>query len=427
MADEAMMTTIMEALGGDTKAAAEPSTVEAVADTTDGAPEAVEATPSEEPVVSETSDEQEAESEVAEEVDPETPEALLSGVVDPSSTRGKQIWEGYRFTKALAEPPKADGSGGIGHIPSIEDVKAYHSDHITLNQLLDDFETNPAAMIAGLSQVNIDATTQMIEELPEVLDKLSQRSPQIAQAYDKLYTRFADDLINGLLAQYKSAEDEGTKKFFFATARNVKYFLTNGQKHLTEEEAMGRKPSVDPYADERARIDAEKKALRDQALTREESAWKEFRTSTFVEMDKALEAACNWPKEFRDQLGKGSGPVLKEAMERIYAAVKESPSAQQELTLMFKRARRAVGGGNISAFKNGIVKTYMKYAAPVVAKVRSETLRDFGYKTSAKATKKTATQPNKAATIAPSPSKLTRNKGESFDDFGNRVMNTILQ
>ena len=60
--------------------------------------------------------------------------------------------------------------------------------------------------------------------------------------------------------------------------------VTNGQKQLTEAEAMGRKPEADPYAEERARIEADKKALRDQAAAREQNIWKGFRGATFKEL-----------------------------------------------------------------------------------------------------------------------------------------------
>jgi len=424
MPDEAMMTTLLGALGGTEPPAAEVppvTTEEPVAAPV--AEEAEPAAPVEEPVAEPPVE------EALEETEPETPEALLKGVIDPNSSRGKQIWDGYRFTKSLAEPPKEDGTGGIGHIPTVDDIKTYHLDHITLGQMLDEFETNPAAMIAGLSNVNMEATVQLIQELPSVLDQLSQNSPQIAKAYEGLYTKVVDDLVNGFLAQYRSAEDPDTKKWYFATARNIRYFVTNGQKQLTEAEAMGRKPEVDPYAEERARIEAEKKTLRDQALAREENIWKGFRGATFKELDKAMEQACAWPKELKEQLGRAAEPTLRDAENRVYNAVKGSPVAQQELSLLFKRAQRAIAtGGNLDAYKAQIVKTYMKYAAPVVAKVRAETLKDFSFKaTTSQPTKKAATgTPAKAATTVPSPSTPKRQKGETYDDFAMRTIGNAL-
>jgi len=421
MPDDAMMTTLMGALEGTPEPGAEPEAtpvaevpiVEPVAEPIAEAPVA-EATPV-----------AEAEAEV-EEAEPETPEALLKGVIDPTSSRGKQIWDGYTFVKSLAEAPKEDGSGGIGHIPTVDDIKSYHSDHITLGLLIDDFESNPAAMIAGLSSVNPEATVQMIEGLPQILDQLSQTNPQIAKAYDGLYAKVVDDLVNGILAQYRNAEDADTKRWYFATARNIKYFVTNGQKQLTEAEAMGRKPEADPYAEERARIEADKKALRDQATAREQNIWKGFRGATFKELDKVMTSACNWPEELKAQLGKAAEPTLREAENRIYEAVKSSPSAQQEISLLFKRAQRAIAtGGNLETYKAQIIKTYMKYAAPVAARVRAETLKDFSIKAVAKQpTKKAAAGvPSKAATTVPSPSKPVRQKGETYDDF---AMRTIL-
>lgn len=427
MPDDAMMATLMGALEGtEPPPAAEPSPAEAPA----VEPPAAEPPPVVEAAAAEPVEEPPATEEApVEEPDPETPEALLKGVIDPNSSRGKQIWDGYRYVKSLAEAPKEDGSGGIGHIPTVEDVKTYHADHITLGQMIDDFETNPAAMIAGLSSVNPEATVQMIQGLPQILDQLAQRNPQIAQAYEGLCNTVVDDLVNSFLAQYRNTEDPDTKKWFFATARNIRYFMSNGQRQLTEAEALGRKPEADPYAEERARIEAEKKALRDQATERQVGIWKNFRGATFRELDTAVEQTCNWPKEFRDQLAKGAEPILREAENRVFAAVKGSPSAQQELSLLFKRAQRAIAtGGNLDAYKAQIVRTYMKYAAPVAAKVRAETLKDYGFKAGVKQqTKKAASGiPTKAATTVPSPSTPKRENGETYDEFAMRTLGSVL-
>ena len=63
--------------------------------------------------------------------DPDTPEQLLGGVLDPNSTRGQKIWHAYSLVRDLVKP---EAEGGIGHEPTVEDVRAYHGNHLTLTQ-----------------------------------------------------------------------------------------------------------------------------------------------------------------------------------------------------------------------------------------------------------------------------------------------------
>lgn len=412
MADDAIANSIMEMFSGQDAAPQAPPASEIVETTEETTSDSVEP---EVPVEAATVTE-----EIEEITDPETPEQLLKGIVDPASSRGKQIWDSYQFTRQLAKP---DTEGGIGHEPTIEDIKTYHDDHLTLNQILTDFETQPDLMFQGLVQINPEAAANLVEKLPDVLAALGDSNPHIQRAYGVLYDKMGKDLVQGMVAQAREHPNADMKKWLFSNARNLQYYITGGKEELKEDVISA---PVDPFAAERQRLAAERKALEDQRKSRDEQTWNGFKNDLFGSLGKQLEGSFAWPKELKESLGGLSGPVLKDAMDRVRAAVGKSAVARQELDMVMSQAQRALRSGtNPSSAKEAFVKTYLKYARPHIAAVRAEVLKAGKIKVGASAP---AAAPAKTATTVPSPSKaVKRNTGESYDDFAVRSIMGALQ
>jgi len=349
------------------------------------------------------------------ETEPETAEQLLRGVTDPNSSRGQRIWKGYTFARDLA---RSESEGGIGHEPSVEDVKLYHDNHLTFNRMLDDFEAQPGIMFAGLTKVNPEAAAKMVTELPQLLDALADREPHLAAAQEKLYHAIGKNTVQGILELGREATADTTKKWYFELARNLNYFLTGGKETLSEDVLSA---PVDPLAGERATLEQERRQLEEESRRRNAGVWNGFRNDLFGALDTQLGETFSWPSEMK------SSPFFEDvssrAMESVRKAVGQSNIARQELEGIMGRAQRIMrAGGDPSSEKQAFIQTYFKYARPHVARIRADYIKRAGITKPVTSSAPPAT----AAHVSPSPSKPVRDPKEDYDAFASRVLNQAL-
>lgn len=412
-----MVTMIQEALA--------PATVATGVETAPGAPAspAAQEVPPEAPAQATAEPvPAEAQSQVEPEfTEAETPEQLLTGVLDPNSTRGQKIWHAYKMVTDLIKP---ETEGGIGHEPTVEDIRNYHGDHLTLTQMLDDFEAQPETFLSGMAKVNPEAAATMIENLPTFLDRAAASDPHLARAQEALYTQVNNATVDGLLDLAKSSTGD-MQKFYFNLAKNLKYFVTGGK--VTLQDTVLAEP-LDPLANERKQLQAREERLNAEDRARAERQWNGFKQEVFTGLDNKLKDAFSWPEDLQQQYY--FDDLVTQKMAVVRRAVGESTVARSELDSIMRRAQAQLRmGQNVSQTMQQFQNTYLKYARPHIVKIRAEVLSKAGIKPVATAVKPGQKTPAPAATTTltpPSSVPAKKNPGESFGDYATRVLSESL-
>lgn len=353
--------------------------------------------------------------------EPDTPEQLLGGILDPNSTRGQKIWSSYKFMKDLVKP---ESEGGIGHEPTVEDIKAYHGNHSTLNQMMTDFESQPGVFIQAMTNVNPEATAQMITELPKVLDQMAASNPHMAKAQEELYTQVNNATVDGLVDLAKSSTGE-MQKFYFGLARQLKYFISGGKVELKD--TILAEP-IDPLANERKQLQEREQRLSRIEQEREQRILGGFRQELFTGLTGKLEDAFGWPKELSNEFW--FKPVAEQTMTQVRQAVGASTIARSELdSMMAQMQRQLKAGQNVSQLAQQFQATYLKYARPHIARVRAEIIQKTGRQAPKSAPVATSVAPAQAGTVStssPSMSMPKKDTQQSFEDFAAKHLSTIL-
>ena len=351
----------------------------------------------------------------------ETPEQLLTGVLDPNSTRGQKIWHAYKMVTDLIKP---ETEGGIGHEPTVEDIRNYHGDHLTLTQMLDDFEAQPETFLSGMAKVNPEAAAAMIENLPTFLDRAAASDPHLAKAQEALYTQVNNATVDGLLDLAKSSTGD-MQKFYFNLAKNLKYFVTGGK--VTLQDTVLAEP-LDPLANERKQLQAREERLNAEDRARAERQWNGFKQEVFTGLDNKLKDAFSWPEDLQQQYY--FDDLVTQKMAAVRRAVGESTVARSELDSIMRRAQAQLRAGqNVSQTMLQFQNTYLKYARPHIVKIRAEVLSKAGVKPVATAVKPGQKTPAPAATTTltpPSSVPAKKNPGEGFGDYAARVLSESL-
>lgn len=412
-----MFTMIQEALTPTTVATEAAPAVPVPLVATQPTPEAPAETPTE-PVVETAPVEIQPETEF---VEAETPEQLFTGVLDPNSTRGQKIWHAYKMVTDLIKP---ETEGGIGHEPTVEDIRNYHGDHLTLTQMLDDFEAQPESFLSGMTKVNPEAAAVMIENLPAFLDRAAVADPHLARAQETLYTQVNNATVDGLLDLAKGSTGD-MQKFYFNLAKNLKYFITGGK--VTLQDTVLAEP-LDPLANERKQLQAREERLNAEDRARAERQWTGFKQEVFTGLDNKLKDAFGWPEDLQKQYF--FDDLVTQKMATVRRAVGESTVARSELDSIMRRAQAQLRAGqNVSQTMQQFQNTYLKYARPHIVKIRAEVLSKAGIKPAATAVKPGQKTPSPAATTMltpPSSVPAKKNPGESFGDYAARVLSESL-
>lgn len=92
--------------------------------------------------------------------------------------RGRQMVEGLKFMRAMAEPPKEDGTGGIGRVLSLDEIKQADMSDRELRLLRHDISNDPASFAANLVRMaengrswlgGPEEVSRVLAEIPKVL------------------------------------------------------------------------------------------------------------------------------------------------------------------------------------------------------------------------------------------------------------------
>ncbi len=262
-----------------------------------------------EPVVTEP-DKDEPESNPYEQNDeadvpPETLNTLLH------TDRGRQIYQSHKTLREFQKPVE---QGGIGHVPTVEQVRDYYGSY-----------RDRVLMDHDLASSNPQQAERMLQFLfdpqrgagPQTV--ASQLAPTLAKLNPETYAAAAQPFITNyagaLYQRYQEARESGDEKL-----RSALWYAANIANYdMTGEWLKDAPPSVngtggqpDPLAERKAALDAQEAEIqqqRQQQSQQQEQQWRQnvtakIGTAVMSEIDKAL------------------APLKKSAAPRIYEALR---------------------------------------------------------------------------------------------------------
>jgi len=221
-------------------------------------------------------------------VPPQTLNTLLQ------SDRGRQIYQSH---KTLREFQKPIEQGGIGHVPSVEQIRDYYGSY-----------RDRVIMDHDLASQNPQQAERMLSFVfdpqrgPGSQFVASQLAPTLAKLNPETYAAAAQPFITNyagaLYQRYQEARDSGDEKLRSALwyAANVANYDMTGEWLKDAPPAVNGNGQPDPLAERKAQLDqqaAEIEQARQQQYQQQEQQWRsqvtaKIGTAVMSEIDKAL-------------------------------------------------------------------------------------------------------------------------------------------
>lgn len=227
----------------------------------------------------------------------EIPKPTLDGILQ--TPRGKEIYQNHKIIAELAKPIE---QGGIGHVPSVEQIRDYHAayrDRVIMDHHLSSGDPKGAeAFIQFAMGKERGKGAEVVAQ--NLASTLASSNPD---AYVAASLPFVGNYANGLWDRFKEIppNQDGTwspdKHDLYRAAQMVHKDITGNWMAL---EDLGLATpgiaKVDPLAGERQRLNEQQEQIRreraqsDQAFTQrwDNSVASDIGTKLYSELDKAL-------------------------------------------------------------------------------------------------------------------------------------------
>lgn len=350
--------------------------------------------------------------------------------IDPNSTRGKQLWAEHQFYRKLTAPVQ---EGGLGHEPTLQDLSTYFQSHVTRQQIDGDLASGSVRFLEGFGQYQPQAFAEVLSKVPEFLMTGLGASEQYNQVFEPVREAMSNAVLNSVVDNYmnaaRTAATPELRKQFLDRAKFIAQdFLS---KNISDADLN---VTTDPLEAERKRLADERKRLDESRMQEANRVYGIYDQRCIQQLGPVLkDAALTYLKPFENH------PVFKQAqrelMEQSVGFVDASPMAQQEIQAIRVRVQRAIQSGQanpqwLGAMEKHLTQTIMKYARPHMARIRVDVAKNFGLMKGTSPGQKRpepsrvpgTTMTTQAAVSAPP----SREKGESFEDYGKRSLMSAL-
>lgn len=364
-------------------AAATPAAAEPVADP--ATPPAAAATPPAEPS---------SEAANSEEVTEESLQAVAAEEGEPEPSKSKQVWAAYKSLAELEKPPQ---EGGLGHVPTPEQIKTYFDHSQTLNGLLAAaFSGDPADLdkfFYELDQMNPGAERTIYQNIPKVLKRLDGWE-RPGSPYHAMRQDFLKDLMKETFDKAKLVEDEGQKKAWDQLG-SLFYHLLYGKKYDPQ---VGLEPPEDP---EVKRLREENQALQKRSFEAQVKAMsghyvQSVQTYALTAADKALASLkASFPS---DELFKATAKTVAQT------AIREAQKNEylvQTITASNQRVAGFIRAGQLEEASK-LIEQNIKFTQSSLSRYIQAAVSSLGVKPKP-AAKPAATAPAAPAAAAATP------------------------
>jgi hypothetical protein len=314
------------------------------------------------------------EGEGAEADQPTDPDADIGALL--ATPRGRKIYAEWKKARALSELPNEDGSGGIGHVPTVEQTKAYFRSFTDKQNMVADFESgHPQAAEAfwdywfgqDSNGVRRSGSVEAATKLPEYL---AQKNPEAYQAVaEPIIDRYMQAAVGRFMeARQKAASPEEAKAWYEAAQRMHfdlygSYFDPQTVNSGAPPQAAGAQAQKQP--DEVQRLRAQVQEL---TQGRAQEARTQFAAQVDGRVDRALVSDVDTAlKPIKDLIGKGITQVAFEAQrDHLINAVKAALDKNRDAMSVYRVARQRIVQGLSEDQIGNLVRSYRQLAFPVI-------------------------------------------------------------
>ncbi len=309
------------------------------------------------------------------------------------TNRGRRMVQALKTQQALEAPPE---DGGIGHVPTIEQIRDYHQAHVDLQTMVHEFEANPLSWTLNFFGKDIGSgqpragAAEVLGNLPAVL---AQHAPEMLGALvNPILSRYNTRLLNDLYQRAVSVPegqgldartgiDDRTRSM--DVARILEFYLT-GQTRPAP--AATGPAAADPLAPERQRLQREQEAVQQERAGIQQTRVAQFESSAATEIDRVVMHDINSvlkARGFLDAFPEGSFQLtaLRDRLrDQVYDRVAGNaqrgtqpliPTQFQNFRVQLDRAQRAFLGTGKSDFA-APVRTYRQMVQQVLKRLAPE-------------------------------------------------------
>lgn len=293
----------------------------------------------------------------------------LPTILDISKPRGQRIYAAYKAMRQLADAPD---QGGIGHVPTPDEIRSYFDSHIEIQRLINDFvDPNPDNFVQNLARTDSNALTRLAVALPRYVQQNN------VQAYEHLATPIISNAIDAIINHSRTSDNEDFKQYWFGIANGLKYYLTDGKEQLDPKVLT---QPIDTHAGERSELE-QLRAERSQRQAQEfRSAAQEFRQTLSNDTHQSLVQTIE--HTLANVKPKLSAKVYQDLVSSIYNEAKNSIITNRYAQAAIGNAQRNAGSaiGNRDHWQAHIQKitgTYMQFAKPAIAAAAKARMAEY--------------------------------------------------
>jgi hypothetical protein len=285
----------------------------------------------------------------------------LPTVIDITKPRGQRIYAAYKAMSQLASPPE---QGGIGHVPTPEQVSKYFTAHLEIHRLLNDYsDPNPQVFISGLEKTDPAALDRLAVALPQHIQRANP------QAYEQLAVPVLENAIGALIDHARVAGNQADKDHWFNVANSLKFYLSDGKEQLD-------RTVLDKPIDQDSGIRSDYERLKSAESQRQAQDYRQAAQEFTQTLGKDTHTALLASIEGALVNVKPSIPakVYSDLVNSVFNEVKNSVITDRLAQTSISNAKRNAqlagaiqNRGHWDAHVKSITGTYMQFAQPRIA------------------------------------------------------------
>jgi len=296
----------------------------------------------------------------------EDPQGEITEAIDPTTSRGKQIWADHKFMRALELPPD---QGGIGYRPTLEQISAMAKDAQALANLVLDLQS-------GEKPHNIAAMNYLLRLAPQAFLDLSKNLPpdMLKLARDRVLEDEIQNLL-GVARKFPDTDDQNKtyRRFWFGVANGLYFTLTNGQS--LDPQVLLQAPPARETESDRLQAREQELAKREQAIARQRfEGWKAEVTTRRETAIREMVAQVVKPVQASESVkALATDAIVSRTLEQL----RNQSALMDQVTILLRRAEANLG--NDEALKSGadqIVELYIRGASPIIRRQVAESIKN---------------------------------------------------
>ncbi len=152
-----------------------------------------------------------------------------------ATSRGRRIYAEFKKAQALAELPDAEDptKGGIGHVPSVEQVKEYYGSHVDNQAMAFDFNSGDPAKAETFIKhwFGKDEGGQSRPGSAEMMQRMAEVLPRVNHdAYAAFAAPAINTFIDGLYREAANEADPAIRESMVKGAQVAEWWITGGSR-----------------------------------------------------------------------------------------------------------------------------------------------------------------------------------------------------